>query len=98
LAADLPVSFQYYLLRMPTKTNKLKHPTGLKPIVMTTPNKNPVSPSAPKYPQKTTGSEAAASVRKQANGWSEQKRAELFEQGMRMIYGGSGSATAKVRS
>jgi hypothetical protein len=56
-----------------------------------------VSPNAPKYPEKTTGSEAAASVRKQANNWSEQKRAELLEQGMRMIYGGNGSATAKVR-
>ena len=65
---------------------------------MTTPNKIPLSPSAPKYPQKTIGSEAAASVRKQANGWSEEQRAKLFEQGMQMIYGGTGPTTAKVRS
>ena len=50
------------------------------------------------YPDKTTGSEAAASVRKQANNWSDDKRAKLFEQGMQIIYGGSGPATAKVRS
>jgi hypothetical protein len=56
------------------------------------------TPSVPAYPKKTIGSEAAASIRKQANGWTEQKRAELFEQGMRMIYGGTGSATFKVRS
>jgi len=67
-------------------------------MVMTTPSKKPVSPSAPQYPEKTTGSEAAASVRKQANGWSEEQRAKLFEQGMQMIYGGSGPTTAKVRS
>ena len=65
---------------------------------MNKPNKSPQRPpSAPAYPKKTTGSEAAASIRKQANGWSEQKRAEMFEQGMRMIYGGTGPATAKVR-
>ena len=66
---------------------------------MNKPNKTQQQPaSAPAYPKKTTGSEAAASVRKQANGWSEQKRAELFEQGMQMIYGGSGPTAAKVRS
>ena len=91
-------SFRYNLLRMPTKPNKLPHPTGRKPIVMTTPSKKTVSPSAPEYPEKTTGSDAAASIRKPANDWSEQKRAELFEQGLRMIYGGSGPTTAKVRS
>ena len=64
---------------------------------MSTANKNQSSRSAPKYPDKTTGSDAAASVRKQANDWSEQKRSELLEQGIRMIYGGNGSAAAKVR-
>lgn len=83
---------------MPSKPHKLIHPTGQKPMVMTTPSKNPVSSSAPKYPEKTTGTEAAATVRKQANDWSEQQRAELLEQGMRMIYGGNGPATSKVRS
>ncbi len=65
---------------------------------MSKPNKTPQQPTAPAYPKKTTGSETAASTRKQANGWSEAKRAELFEQGMRMIYGGTGPATSKVRS
>ena len=65
---------------------------------MTTPSKNTVPSSGSAYPNKTTGSEAAASVRKQANGWSEQKRAELLEQGIRMIYGDTGPATAKIRS
>lgn len=65
---------------------------------MSKPNKSQQKSSVPAYPDKTTGSEAAASVRKQANGWSEEKRAELFEQGMRMIYGGTGPATSKVRS
>jgi hypothetical protein len=66
---------------------------------MNKPNKSTQQPSSvPAYPKKTTGSEAAASVRKQANGWSEQKRGEMFDQGMRMIYGGTGPTTAKIRS
>lgn len=65
---------------------------------MSKPNKTQQQPAVPAYPKKTTGSEAAASIRKQANAWSEEKRAELFEQGMRMIYGGTGPATSKVRS
>jgi len=50
------------------------------------------------YPDKTTGSKVAASVRKEANNWSEQTRAKLFEQGMQIIYGGSDNSSAKVRS
>jgi hypothetical protein len=65
---------------------------------MTTPSKNSSSTPATTYPDKTVGSEAAASIRKEANNWSEQTRAKLFEQGMQIIYGGSGSTTAKVRS
>ena len=49
------------------------------------------------YPDKTTGSETAAIVRKEANRWAEHKRGELFERGMQIIYGGSGPKT-KVRS
>ena len=49
------------------------------------------------YPDKTTGSETAAKNRKEANKWSESKRSELFERGMQIIYGGSGSKE-KVRS
>jgi hypothetical protein len=63
---------------------------------MIKPNSTDASKGIP-YPDKTTGSEAAPSVRKQANDWSEQTRAKLFEQGMQIIYGGSGSAPAKVR-
>jgi hypothetical protein len=58
----------------------------------------PNAPGVPTYPNKTTGSEAAAAVRKEANDWSEQTRAKLFEDGMRIIYGGSCPSTAKVRS
>ena len=49
------------------------------------------------YPDKTTGSEAAAKVRSEANKWSEQKRSDLFEKGMQIIYGGHRTAE-KVRS
>jgi hypothetical protein len=63
---------------------------------MTKPKSNQPSPPS-SYPDKTTGSEAAASVRKQANNWSEEKRAKLYEQGMQIIYGGPGPASAKVR-
>jgi len=52
----------------------------------------------PSYPGKTTGSEAASSVRKQANKWSGETRAKLFEQGMQIIYGGPGPAATKIRS
>ena len=45
-----------------------------------------------------TGSEAAASVRKQANKWSGEPRAKLFEQGMQIIYRGPGPAATKIRS
>jgi hypothetical protein len=43
------------------------------------------------YPDKTIGSEIASKVRKDANNWSEKKRAELFDKGMQIIYGGSGN-------
>ena len=59
--------------------------------------KTPASPP-PAYPEKTTGSVVAADFRKQANEWSEAERARLFEQGMQIIYGGSGTPAAKVRS
>ena len=64
---------------------------------MTKPKKHPQR-SRVLYPDKTTGSEAAASVRKQANNWSEETRAKLFEQGMQIIYGGPGPAATKIRS
>jgi hypothetical protein len=65
---------------------------------MTTPSKILPSTSDKTYPSKTTGSEAAAAIRKEANKWDEKTRAELFEQGMQIIYGGSGPTSAKVRS
>jgi hypothetical protein len=65
---------------------------------MTKPIQKSRPPAIPSYPDKTTGSKAAASVRKQANNWSEEKRAKLFEQGMQIIYGGPGPASAKIRS
>jgi len=61
-------------------------------------NNPPASTDRPSaYPDKTTGGEAAAGVRKAANRWSEQQRSELFDQGMRIIYGGT-RAKEKVRS
>lgn len=65
---------------------------------MTKPNRKRQHSTVPSYPDKTTGSEAAASVRKQANNWSEETRAKLFEQGMQIIYGGPGPAATKIRS
>lgn len=86
------------LLQMPGKQNKVRKQPGTNhPTVMTTPSKNP-TPSTPHYPAKTTGSDAAAAARKEANKWTERQRAELFEKGMRIIYGGSCSTAAKVRS
>jgi len=65
---------------------------------MTTPTKNPRPSKVASYPDKTTGSEAAAVVRKLGNNWSEKTRAKLFEEGMQIIYGGPGPASAKIRS
>jgi hypothetical protein len=65
---------------------------------MTKPNQNSRPSDSAHYPDKTTGSEAVATVRKNANDWSEETRAKLFEKGMQIIYGGSGSTSAKVRS
>jgi hypothetical protein len=78
-------------------SDRLKHINGHHAAVMTKPNKTPQTSPAPSYPDKTTGSDAAASVRKQANNWSEETRAKLFEQGMQIIYGGPGPS-AKIRS
>ena len=61
---------------------------------MPTPKKRiPTTKKDYHYPDKTNGSEIAAKTRKDANRWSESKRAELFEKGMQIIYGGSGSKT-----
>jgi len=64
---------------------------------MTKPNKKAKLAGAPAYPDKTVGSETLTFVRKQADDWSEETRAQLFEQGMQIIYGGTASASAKVR-
>lgn len=53
-------------------------------------------PSA--YPEVTTGSQAAESNRRDANKWSEETRENLFQQGMQIIYGGTGPKSAKFRS
>lgn len=79
------------LLRMRPKQNKFTRPTGGNPIVMTTPNKNLPPSAASAYPDKTTGSEAAAKVRKAGNQWTEEQRADLFKTGMQIIYGGTGT-------
>ena len=57
----------------------------------------PNATGVPIYPDKTTGSEIAATGRKAANRWGDEKRSELFERGMQIIYGGTGPK-AKVRS
>ncbi len=53
--------------------------------------------AANKYPDQTTGSQTIEETRKDGNHWSAAKRAELFERGMQIIYGGTGSKN-KVRS
>jgi hypothetical protein len=65
---------------------------------MTKQRKKPQASPTVIYPDKTTGSEAAARVRTEANQWSAETRARLFEQGMQMIYGGQRPSTTKVRS
>ena len=66
--------------------------------MMTRKSKTAMKKSAPPvktrnmdYPEKTKGSELAARLRKEANPLSEAKRIELFEKGMQIIYGGSGT-------
>ena len=49
------------------------------------------------YPDRTTGSEVAAKTRSEANKWSEEKRAALFDRGMQIIYGGT-RTKEKVRA
>ena len=49
------------------------------------------------YPDKTTGSETASNIRSEANSWPEEKRSQLFDKGMQIIYGGNRS-TEKVRT
>ena len=82
---------------MSAKSNKLPRSSAGKLLTMNQPKTNPQSPSVSAYPDKTTGSETASTVRKAANRWSEQNRSDLFEQGMRIIYGGTRSKE-KVRS
>jgi hypothetical protein len=76
---------------MSNKSNKL----GQCMSDQTKPTPNATDGSS--YPDKTTGSEAAASVRKAANRWGDSKRSSLFERGMQIIYGGTASKE-KVRS
>ena len=69
-----------------------------KTIKMATPQKQvPTTGKNYQYPDNTNGSEIAAKTRKEGNRWSESKRAELFEKGMQIIYGGNGPK-AKVHS
>lgn len=41
------------------------------------------------YPDKTSGSEIAARIRKEANALTDKEREDLFRQGMQIIYGGN---------
>ena len=63
-----------------------------KPIKMGTLKKQvPPTEKDYDYPDKTTGSEAVAKARKDANRWTDSRRSQLFETGMQIIYGGTGS-------
>lgn len=84
------------MLQMKRRTNNVDRETG-KNRNMSAQSKPSMSGNPRTYPEKTKGSEAASNVRKLGNSWSERKREELFEQGMQIIYGGSGNK-AKVRS
>ena len=46
------------------------------------------------YPDKTLGSEAASAARKKANRLTDTERENLFQKGMRIIYGGNGTKEA----
>jgi hypothetical protein len=57
-------------------------------------NKPTPHTSSTSYPDKTTGSEVAAAIRKKANGLTDQQRENLFKKGMQIIYGGNGTKEA----
>ena len=85
------------LLHMTIKRHKFKKSTGGNPIAMKNPlNKIVAAGASESYPKSTNGSKLAAEVRKKANGWSDEKRSALFNQGMQIIYGGSGNCSTKV--
>ncbi len=48
------------------------------------------------YPKETIGSKLAAEVRNKCNGLTDSKRAELFNKGMALIYGGSSKQAARA--
>lgn len=74
---------------MAKKSNKVILHTSK---TMIQPNK-PASAPAP-YPDKTSGSAAAADIRKKANGLTDEERENLFKKGMQIIYGGNGTKEA----
>ena len=49
------------------------------------------------YPKTTEGSKIAAKARKHANTWTPEKRNEMFNRGMQVIYGATGDCSTKVR-
>lgn len=48
----------------------------------------PVKKGEKEYPDSTKGSEFAAQIRSEANGLTDVRREDLFDLGMRLIYGG----------
>lgn len=48
------------------------------------------------YPKETIGSKLAAEARSKCNGLTDSKRAELFNKGMALIYGGSSKQAART--
>ena len=54
----------------------------------------PKKAAAKEYPAGSEGSKLAEEARKAAYGLSEEERAELFNRGMQVIYGGSGGKQA----
>jgi hypothetical protein len=82
---------------MNNKPNKLRQVSDQQSTSMRNQAKpTPGATGEPGYPDKTTGSEASAVVRKAANRWGDSKRSSLFERGMQIIYGGTASKE-KVR-
>ena len=81
---------------MAEKKNKLRKTTGGTPIAMKAHTIHSEASSEITYPKTTEGSKIAAQARKHANTWTPEKRQEMFNRGMQIVYGATGDCSTKV--
>jgi hypothetical protein len=96
LASVLLKSMSTNLLHMAEKKNMLRKSTSGTPIAMKAHIINTESPADITYPKTTEGSKIAAQARKHANTWTPEKRHEMFNRGMQIVYGATGDCSTKV--